>query len=50
MVMSSDFSSEREPPPHQQTRNCLKIKKEEVVASPGGVPDTKTDWPTDRRS
>jgi hypothetical protein len=25
-------------------------KEEKLVAGPKGVPDTKTDWPTDRRS
>jgi hypothetical protein len=37
--------------PHQQTHNCLKIKKgEKLVSSPRWAPDTKSDWPTNRRS
>jgi hypothetical protein len=43
----------REGAPHQQTRKCLKmIKREEekLVTCPRWVPETKTDWPTNRRS
>jgi hypothetical protein len=42
----------REGTPHQQTQNCLKIikKREELVVGTRLVPDTKRDWPTDRRS
>jgi hypothetical protein len=46
----------REYVPHKQTRICLKISKEKkkkgekLVAGHKWKPDTKTDWPTDRRS
>jgi hypothetical protein len=39
--------------PHQQTSNCLKIifkLRKNWLWVPDGVPDTKTDWPTDSRS
>jgi hypothetical protein len=46
------FSSEGAP--RQQTRNCQQQKSkkewEKLVAGPRWVPDTKTDWPTDRLS
>jgi hypothetical protein len=44
-----DFSSERAP----HITKCVKIIKEirkKLVAGTKWVPDTKTDWPTDRQS
>jgi hypothetical protein len=43
---------EREGAPLQPTRICLKmmIKEDKLVAGPRWLPDTKIDWPTDRRS
>jgi hypothetical protein len=38
----------REGSPHQQTRNCLTVTKRGL--GPQMRLDTKTDWPTDRRS
>jgi hypothetical protein len=41
----------KEGAPHEQTRSCLEIiKREKLVVGPRWVPDTKPDWPTDRRS
>jgi hypothetical protein len=53
-LKTTDPTSRQRGRQHQQTRNCLEIiRKNEgrkLVASPKWVPDTKTDWPTDRRS
>jgi hypothetical protein len=50
---TTDLTSRQRGTPHQQTRNCLKNnkrKKKKLVPGPKWVPDTKTDWISDRRS
>jgi hypothetical protein len=39
----------REGAPHQETRNH-KTENKDLVMGSRWEPDTKTDWPTDRRS
>jgi hypothetical protein len=39
----------REGAPYQQTRKCLTVLKNLAISPRRGL-DTKTDWPTDRRS
>jgi hypothetical protein len=34
----------------QLSKNNQREKEEKLVADPRWVPDTKTDWPTERRS
>jgi hypothetical protein len=53
-LKTTDPTSRQSAHPHQQIRNCLKIinKKEieKLVAGLRCVLDTRTEWPTDRRS
>jgi hypothetical protein len=52
-LKTTDPTSRQRGRPTQQIRNCLKIIKErrkKIVPGPRWVPDTKIDWPADRRS
>jgi hypothetical protein len=52
-LKSTDPTSRQRGRPISETRNCLKVIKKEgekLVAGSRWMPDTKTDWPTDRRS
>jgi hypothetical protein len=50
---TENYNLLREGAPCQQNHKCLKMilkKRKNLFAGPRWVPNTKTDWPTDRRS